>query len=198
MPQLDASSCQLTTVPAEIEKCASLEELLLFANKIKEVPAALASIEGLTTLNLFNNQLKKLPPEIGKLSKLEEVNCAANKMMMLTDAHFTSWGTVKILSLYDNNLVRMGSLASLVALEEVRAHREHNGTRASRAHILSPTPSLPHLSSPTPPFPHLLSPTCSPTPALSCASRAITSRRCRRFRRDTVTTQLGSQPPPTN
>ena len=27
--------------------------------------------------------------------------------MMLTDGHFTNWGSVKILSLYNNNLVRI-------------------------------------------------------------------------------------------
>ena len=52
--------------------------------------------------------------------RLEEVNVAANKMMMTQDANFTSWSSVKILSLYDNNLVRMGSLAPLVNLEELR------------------------------------------------------------------------------
>ena len=136
--KLDASACAITAVPAEIEKCTELEELLLFANKIKEVPASLSTLEELTTVNLFNNTLKKLPPDLGKLAKLEEVNFAANKLMMLTDAHFTSWAGVKILSLYDNNLVRMGSLAPLTALEEVRL----SGNNLEEMPTLSSHPSL--------------------------------------------------------
>lgn len=120
LEKIDANSCGLTAIPAEIEGAAALEELLLFANKIKDVPAALGKCTELTTINLFNNQVKKLPVELGKLTKLEEVNCAANKMMMTTDPLFEMWASVKILSLYENNLVRMGSLAPLLALEELR------------------------------------------------------------------------------
>jgi len=120
LEKLDANSCEIVKIPDEIEGCAALEELLLFKNKLKELPAKLGSLAELTTFNVFNNQVKKLPADLGKLTKLEEVNVAANKLMMLTDDHFTSWASVKILSLYDNNLVRMGSLAPLVALEELR------------------------------------------------------------------------------
>ena len=136
--KLDASACGITAVPAEIEKCAKLEELLLFANKIKEVPASLGALSELTNINLFNNQLKKIPPDLSKLAKLEEANFAANKIMMLTDAHFSSWTSVKILSLYDNTLVRMGSLAPLVALEELRL----SGNNLEEMPTLSEHPSL--------------------------------------------------------
>ena len=121
LTKLDANSCALTGLPSEIEACTALEELLVYANKIKDVPKEVGKCEALTTLNFFNNQIKKLPVEIGALSNLDEVNVAANKLMMLTDAHFTaSWASVKILNLYDNNLVRMGSLAPLTGLEELR------------------------------------------------------------------------------
>jgi Leucine-rich repeat (LRR) protein len=136
--KLDANGCRLTTVPSEIERCVNLEELLVYANKIKDLPAALGTLAELTTVNLFNNQVKKMPPEMGRLAKLEEVNFAANKMMMLTDAHFASWASVKVLSLYDNNLVRMGSLAPLVALEELRM----SGNNLEEAPKLSNHPSL--------------------------------------------------------
>jgi len=120
LEKLDANSCALAKIPDEIEGCAALEELLIYKNKLKELPAKIGSLGELTTFNCFNNQIKKLPAEVGTLTKLEEVNAAANKLMMLTDAHFSSWGSVKILSLYDNNLVRIGSLAPLAALEELR------------------------------------------------------------------------------
>lgn len=120
MTKFDANSCALTALPAEIEGCAALEELLVYGNKIKDVPKELGKCAALTTINCFNNQIKKLPPDMGGLTKLDEVNFAGNKLMMLTDAHFTGWASVKILNLYDNNLVRMGSLAPLVGLEELR------------------------------------------------------------------------------
>lgn len=138
LEKLDANSCGLTTVPAEIANCQALEELLLFANKIKELPKELGQLTSLTTINVFNNQVKKMPPECGTLANLEEVNCAANKMMMLTDAHFTAWANVKILSLYDNNLVRMGSLAPLESLEELRIsgnNLEEMPTLSSHKHL---------------------------------------------------------------
>jgi len=48
------------------------------------------------------------------------VNFAANKLAMLKDNHFTSWANVTILSLNDNNLGSIGSLAPLAKLEELR------------------------------------------------------------------------------
>ena len=49
-----------------------------------------------------------------------QVNLAANKLMMLPDAAMAGWAKVSILSLNDNNLVRLGSLEPLKALTELR------------------------------------------------------------------------------
>ena len=48
------------------------------------------------------------------------MNIAANKLMMIPDAAVASWAKVGILSLNDNNLVRLGSLEPLKALTELR------------------------------------------------------------------------------
>jgi len=140
LTKLDANSNELISLPATIEGCAALETLEVYSNKIKELPAALGKLSKLKVLNAFNNQLRKLPADIGGLSCLEEVNVAANKLMMLTDAHFAGWGAVTTLSLYENYLVRMGSLAQLVALEELRI----NGNNLEEMPALSPEghPSL--------------------------------------------------------
>lgn len=55
-----------------------------------------------------------------------EVNAAANQLMMLTDAHFAAWASVEILTLNDNRLVRLGSLAPLTSLEELRTPKATN------------------------------------------------------------------------
>jgi len=94
----------------------------VYSNKITKLPDAIGKLANLTTLNLFFNPLKKLPEAVGQLSNLEELNVAQNKLMMLKDDHFTSLSKLKVLSLYDNNLVRMGSLAPCVSLEELRIY----------------------------------------------------------------------------
>jgi len=136
LTELDASTNALTALPADIASLAALEKLLLFANKIKELPAKLPP--NVSELNLFNNQLKKLPDSIGELTKLEEVNLAANKLMMTKDAMFTSWGTVTVLNMYDNNLVRFGSLAPLTSLTELRL----SGNNLEEMPTLSSHPGL--------------------------------------------------------
>ena len=119
--RLDASSNGLTSLPGmELSACKSLTSLELYANKLKDLPAEMGALAGLQTLNSFNNALRKLPDSLGGLSALEEFNAAANKLMMLTDKHFASWGALRVLQLSDNNLVRLGSLAPLLSLEELR------------------------------------------------------------------------------
>ena len=103
LEKLDANACGLVKLPEEIEGLSALTELLVYKNKLKELTPKLGSLASLETFNIFNNQVKKLPVEMGALSQLEEVNAAANKLMMLTDAHFAGWATVKILSLYGNS-----------------------------------------------------------------------------------------------
>jgi len=107
-------------LPAEIGNCEKLEELLLFANSLKVLPKELGKLPKLRVLNLFNNKVMKLPIEVGGLSALEEVNIAANKLMMIPDPAMANWASVTILSLNDNNLVRLGSLEPLKALQELR------------------------------------------------------------------------------
>uniref|UniRef100_A0A7S2GJ53 Uncharacterized protein n=1 Tax=Haptolina brevifila TaxID=156173 RepID=A0A7S2GJ53_9EUKA len=118
LKELDANANELTALPEAIIGCVNLEKLYVYKNKIKELPAELPP--ALTELNFFNNQIRKLPPSIGKLSCLEEVNFSSNKLMMTQDAMFANWSTVKVLNMYDNNLVRFGSLATLLSLEELR------------------------------------------------------------------------------
>lgn len=122
LTSLDMSDNTFDTIPVELAQCKALEELLLFKNDIKDLPKELGDLSALKNLNLFNNKLKKIPDAIGQLSALEEVNFAANKIMMVSDKCMANWSSVKILNLYDNNIVKLGSLAPLTALEELRLY----------------------------------------------------------------------------
>lgn len=122
LTSLDMSSNKLAELPEALGSCMALEELLCFNNKFTKLPDAVGSLPALTTINFFNNKIKKLPDALGKLGNLDEVNFAANKLMMVGDAPMAGWSKVKILSLYDNNIVRLGSLAPLVALAELRLY----------------------------------------------------------------------------
>lgn len=126
MTEVDKSSSGLTAFPDDIPAdCVKLE---LYANKIKKVPPSIGALKNLSCLNVFNNLIGlSLPEEIGTLTELEEVNVAANKLAMLKDAHFASWGKVQVLNLNDNNLSAIGSLAPLVSLAELRVYGNQLG-----------------------------------------------------------------------
>ena len=73
--KIELSDNALTEVPASIgELAGSLEELLVYKNKIKTIAPEIGTLQKLGTLNCFNNALMKAPPDIGKLASLEELN----------------------------------------------------------------------------------------------------------------------------
>jgi len=122
LTSLDVSDNKLTTFPAEIGQLTAPKELLAYKNEIKELPKEFGDLSSLNVLNLFNNKLKKVPNELGKLTELQEVNISGNKMMMIMDAPMAGWSKVTNLQLSGNNLVRLGSLAVMVNLEELRLY----------------------------------------------------------------------------
>ena len=122
---INASDNQLTSLPDEIGDCVALEELLLFKNQLKKLPSTLGKLKSLRVLNLFNNKLMSFPGSLGQCTELEEVNAAANKLALLSDESLAGWGRVKILNLYDNNLVKVGNLAPLTSLVELRVYNNN-------------------------------------------------------------------------
>ena len=121
---LDLSDNKLTALPPEIGGCAMLEEILLFKNQLKTLPASLGDLSLLRVVNCFNNKLTKLPTELGmSCSALEEINVAANKLMLLPEV--PAWTGVKVISAYDNRLVRVGSLAHCTNLDELRLYNNN-------------------------------------------------------------------------
>ena len=119
---LDANDNLISMLPEELCECASLETLLLYRNRLSKLPAGIHKLQRLKVLNLFNNQIFKLPDALGQCEQLEEVNCAANKLITLSTAACAGWGHVRVLSLFDNRIVRLNSLAPLVSLVELRLY----------------------------------------------------------------------------
>ena len=120
---LDCNDNWLSALPPELGRCEQLEELLLYKNSIKALPKELSELRSLKVLNIFNNKVTRLPAELGQLPALEEVNLAANKLMALPEV--PGWSRVRILNLYDNRLVKIGSLAGCVALVELRLYNNN-------------------------------------------------------------------------
>jgi len=125
--QIEASDNQIEEITAGIAAAINLEELLLYKNRVRTVDPAIGQLRKLKVLNLFNQGvLAKLPwAELGGLGALEELNLAANKISMIPDAAFAGLSALKILSINDNRLVRLGSLKPLKRLEELRVYNNN-------------------------------------------------------------------------
>ena len=125
--QIEASDNLIEEVTAGIAAAINLEELLLYKNKVRTVDPAIGQLRKLKVLNLFNQGvLAKLPwAELGGLGALEELNLAANKISVIPDAAFAGLSSLKVLSINDNRLVRLGSLKPLKLLEELRLYNNN-------------------------------------------------------------------------
>ena len=75
--------------------------------------------------NVFNNKLMSFPAALGLCTQLEEVNAAANKLALLSDESLKGWSSLRVLNLYDNNLVQVGSLGQLTSLIELRVYNNN-------------------------------------------------------------------------
>jgi Leucine-rich repeat (LRR) protein len=124
---LDANDNLLALLPEELCECSSLDTLLLYRNQLSKLPANIHKLQKLKTFNIFNNKVFKLPDALGQCEELEEVNCAANKLITLSPAVCAGWRHVRILSLFDNRIVRLDSLAPLVSLVELRIYNNELG-----------------------------------------------------------------------
>jgi len=119
---LNFSSNHISVIPEEVQMLAHLEKLLGYTNKLTAIPDWIGTLE-LTELNLFNNKVLHLPvgeQGLGDLRQVEELNLAANVMMQLPDEAMSSWLNMRVLNLYDCRLIKVGSFAHLVNLEELR------------------------------------------------------------------------------
>ena len=73
LTHLYMSSCQLTSVPAEVTKLVKLVVLILDSNLLTEFPAVLCDMPELVQLDLTRNRINSLPPEIIKMTGLRQL-----------------------------------------------------------------------------------------------------------------------------
>ncbi len=73
LTHLCLSSCQLTSVPVEVDKLVKLVVLVLDSNLLTEFPAVLCDMPGLVQLDLTRNQINSLPPAIVQMTGLRRL-----------------------------------------------------------------------------------------------------------------------------
>jgi Leucine-rich repeat (LRR) protein len=72
---------RISSIPEELGRLDSLEELNLSENSIEEIPMSIAQMGSLRILKLQNNRLTRLPSEIAELLTLEVLDCSGNKKL---------------------------------------------------------------------------------------------------------------------
>uniref|UniRef100_A0A672LU79 Leucine-rich repeat-containing protein 1-like n=1 Tax=Sinocyclocheilus grahami TaxID=75366 RepID=A0A672LU79_SINGR len=76
---VDKRHCSLLFVPDEIYRCrASLEELLLDANQLRDLPKPFFNLTKLRKLGLSDNEIQRLPGDIANFNQLVELDISRN------------------------------------------------------------------------------------------------------------------------
>ncbi|MFX0060974.1 MAG: leucine-rich repeat domain-containing protein [Candidatus Hermodarchaeota archaeon] len=94
---------ELSTLPESIGNFSSLQELVLFSNKIEFLPESFGNLNSLKFLNLVNNKLITLPVSFTRLKSLESLFLNQNKLTSLPES-FGSLTSLRRLNLGKNQL----------------------------------------------------------------------------------------------
>lgn len=101
--KLDLSIQRLKTLPPEIGKLTSLEELALDVNNLVTLPPEIGNLINLKKLRLSRNRLITLPPEIANLTSLKGLWLYRNRLTTLPP-EIGNLASLEILELDDNPL----------------------------------------------------------------------------------------------
>ncbi len=77
---LEITACNLTNVPASIQKISRLEVLNLSNNQLSILPKQIGELKSLRSLKIAANKFSLLPPEISELINLEELYLSDNQL----------------------------------------------------------------------------------------------------------------------
>lgn len=127
----------IKTLPKEIGKLTTLEELLLYSNSFTELPTEIGNLSKLKRLVLYKNDLTSLPDEICKLKNLEILELADNNLTSLPE-DIGDLTNLTVIRINNNNIKTLPdsikNLKKLVGLfctgteipeEELRALKQH-------------------------------------------------------------------------
>ena len=84
--RMDLSRLGLYTAPSVLDRLATIRELTLAGNYIKQLPASFGVLRCLEDLQLQNNKLRFLPMSLGDLRRLKRLSIGKNQLTEITDS----------------------------------------------------------------------------------------------------------------
>jgi len=119
---LNAYQNEVSFVPPEIGRLASLETVILANNRLTKLPEQFGLLVQLKTLDLGHNQIAELPGSFANLENLSDyLYLHDNRLQTLPEGIFERLTKLRYLNLSDNPLQHLPeSLGALASLEEVR------------------------------------------------------------------------------
>ncbi|KAI8993331.1 hypothetical protein BDB01DRAFT_832159 [Pilobolus umbonatus] len=83
LSSLQLQNNNLTTIPEEIWRLTSLEQLDLGSNQLRQLSPSVGCLINLRTLLIHNNNITTLPSQLGRLKKLELLDVTNNQLSCL-------------------------------------------------------------------------------------------------------------------
>lgn len=109
----------LVTLPESICHFSSIQDIVLFRNRLKILPESFSGLKSLKFLNLVDNRLSILPFSFNRLESLQNLYLNKNQLKVLPE-DFGRLGSLQRLNLRNNQLRTLpASLSNLVNLESL-------------------------------------------------------------------------------
>lgn len=110
----------LTTIPKEIGNLKNLDQLVLNANALTTIPKEIGNLENVTSLVLASNPLTSIPKEIGKLTKLRKLNLRDTTLISLPK-EIGNLNNIQLLNLNMSPILPRGENENMWGREELIA-----------------------------------------------------------------------------
>eukprot|EP00741_Cyanophora_paradoxa_P005064 tig00000851_g4906.t1 len=131
--RLDLSQNAIESIPPEVSRLVSLEELYLKGNSVRDVSPEVAQLPTLRVLDLSNNLLSSVPAALGRAPALRALSLSGNQLEALPVE--LALGGVDVLTLEGNPLsaLPLDARSPDHALAHLRSRPAPSGKRAGGA-----------------------------------------------------------------